>query len=75
MLSVVPEEGYQPLSSSEDFWTIALGSRLRWTIDQMPPQSAQIVRHETLTALQAQGVDKVATNVIYAVAHRNSTPA
>jgi hypothetical protein len=50
---VVAEEGHQALRAPEDFWTIALGSGLRWTIDQM-------------------GADRVETNVIYAVARRES---
>src|SRR5262249_24509567 len=37
---VIPEMGVQPLRSADDWWTIALGSGLRWTIDQMGPQAA-----------------------------------
>jgi ubiquinone/menaquinone biosynthesis C-methylase UbiE len=31
---VIAEELFQPLRSPDDWWTIALGSGLRWTIDQ-----------------------------------------
>ena len=34
-VDVEAETGHQALSTPEDFWTIALGSGLRWTIDQM----------------------------------------
>src|SRR5262249_31310622 len=70
-VDVVAEEGHQPLRSPEDFWTIALGSGLRWTIDQMGPEDAGAVKQEVLQALGVGGVDRVKTNVIYAVApHR-----
>lgn len=65
---VVPEEGQQALRSPVDFWTIALGSGLRWTIDQMGAEVADGVRQALLAALSAARVDRVATNVIYAVA-------
>ncbi len=41
---VVPEEGRQVLSSPEDWWTIAIGSGLRWTIDQLGKEAAARVR-------------------------------
>jgi ubiquinone/menaquinone biosynthesis C-methylase UbiE len=69
-VEIAAEEGYQVLSVPEDFWTIALGSGLRWTIDQMGATAALGVRNEVLTALAAQGVRRVGTNVIYAVAHK-----
>jgi hypothetical protein len=67
-VEVVAEEGYQKLRAPEDFWTIALGSGLRWTIDQMGPQVAQDVKRDVLDKLAARWVDRVATNVIYAIA-------
>ena len=67
---VIPEQGEQPLNSPGDFWTIALGSGLRWTIEQMGAELARKVREEIIAALAAKGVDRVATNVIYAVARR-----
>jgi ubiquinone/menaquinone biosynthesis C-methylase UbiE len=67
---VVPEEGEQPLRGPDDFWIIALGSGLRWTIEQMGADVAHKVREEIVGALAAKGVDRVSTNVIYAVARR-----
>jgi ubiquinone/menaquinone biosynthesis C-methylase UbiE len=69
-VEVVPEAGEQTLRTPEDFWTIALGSGLRWTIDQMGPETALAVKQDVLGTLAARGVDRVATNVIYAVAGR-----
>jgi len=69
---VAPEEGWQNLEGPEDFWTIALGSGLRWTIDQMGAAVAADVKQEIVAALAAKRVARVATNVIYAVAQRMS---
>lgn len=67
-VDVVAEDGYQTLRTPEDFWTIALGSGLRWTIDQMGAEVASGVRQDVLDRLADGGVDRVETNVIYAVA-------
>lgn len=71
-VEVVAEEGYQALRAPEDFWTIARGSGLRWTIDQMGAEAALGVKQEILNALAAKGVDRVGTNVIYAIARKGS---
>jgi len=67
-VDVVVEDAWQELRAPEDFWTIAMGSGLRWTIDQMGPEAAGAVRREVLDALAAQDVRRVAVNVIHAVA-------
>jgi ubiquinone/menaquinone biosynthesis C-methylase UbiE len=74
-VEVAAEEGYQVLRAPEDFWTIALGSGLRWTIDQMGAEAALGVKQEILNALAAKGVNRVGTNVIYAVARQGSGSA
>lgn len=43
-VEVAAEDGYQALRTPEDFWTIALGRGLRWTIDQMGAELALEVR-------------------------------
>ena len=63
--------GQQSLSSAEDFWTVAMGSGLRWTIDQLGEEAALEVRQEVLARLADAGVDRIATNVIYAAANRS----
>jgi ubiquinone/menaquinone biosynthesis C-methylase UbiE len=67
---VASEDGHQPLRRPEDFWTIALGSGLRWTIDQMGEAQAHGLKRELLGALAERGVDRVGTNVIYATARK-----
>ena len=53
-IEVAAEDGYQALRTPEDFWTIALGSGLRWTIDQMGVELAREVKHEILDRLADQ---------------------
>ncbi len=69
-VDVAPEDGYQPLDTPEDFWTIALGSGLRWTIDQLGPHGAEQVKEAVVKWLAEHKVDRLETNVIYAVATR-----
>ena len=69
-VDVIAEDGHQTLRTVEDFWTIVLGSGLRWTIDQMDPDLARAVKQEVLQRLSALGVDRVETNVIYAVVRK-----
>ncbi|HUL74359.1 MAG TPA: class I SAM-dependent methyltransferase [Vicinamibacterales bacterium] len=74
-VEVVPEAGHQPLRTPEDFWTVALGSGLRWAIDQLGPEAAVGVKRTVLDQLAAARVDRIATNVIYAAARRPADPA
>ncbi len=67
---VVPEGGKQAMKSPEDWWTIALGSGLRWTIDKMGSEVARRVRESNLRWIKENGVDFIETNVIYAVADK-----
>ncbi|BFU92447.1 MAG: hypothetical protein NTAFB01_36340 [Nitrospira sp.] len=71
-IEIDAEDGYQALRTPEDFWTIALGSGLRWTIDQMGAEPAREMKQELLDRLSASGVVRIETNVIYAVAEKQS---
>ena len=64
---VIPEESVQPLRSADDWWTIALGSGLRWTIDQMGPEAATRVKQDNVNWLTENKIDRVETNAIYAI--------
>ena len=64
------EDSYQTLRTPDDFWTIALGSGLRWTIDQMGPELAREVKEELLDRISASGIVRIETNAIYAVAEK-----
>jgi len=72
---VVPEAGWQALASGEDFWTIALGTGLRWTIDKLGVDAAERVKHAVLSRISAADVRAIETNVIYAVAARPASVA
>jgi ubiquinone/menaquinone biosynthesis C-methylase UbiE len=67
-VEVVPEAGTQPLRSPEDWWTIVIGSGLRWTVEQLGPELAAQVRADNLKWAEDNKVKAVATNVMYAVA-------
>lgn len=69
---VAAEGGYQMLRSPEDWWIIALGSGLRWVIEQMGPQAAAQVKAENINWLTENKVDCLETNAIYAIGHKSS---
>src|SRR5215813_2281559 len=69
---VIPEMGVQPLRSADDWWTIALGSGLRWTIDQMDPQAATRVKADNVGWLTENKIYRVETNAIYAIGTQRS---
>ncbi len=73
-VDVAAEECYQVLRTPEDFWTIALGNGLRWTIDQMGTTLVREVKHEVLDRLAAKWAKRIETNVIYAIAAKPSGP-
>jgi ubiquinone/menaquinone biosynthesis C-methylase UbiE len=66
-VEVIPEEGVQMLRSADDWWTIALGSGLRWTIDQMGLETAARVKIDNVSWLKENRVDRLETNAIYAI--------
>ena len=67
---VVFESGSQLLRSAADWWTIALGSGLRWTIEQMGPTVSARVRTDVLHWLRETNVSAIETNAIYATARK-----
>jgi SAM-dependent methyltransferase len=67
-VDVVAEDGRQRLSTPEDWWTIVLGSGLRWTVEQLGAEGAGRVRSDNLAWARDHAVDAVETNVIYALA-------
>jgi ubiquinone/menaquinone biosynthesis C-methylase UbiE len=68
---VVAESGTQPLSSPEDFWTIAMGSGFRGTIEQFDPDSREHVRRAILDYISHNNVRSVETNAVYAVVRKS----
>ncbi len=67
---VVAEPGAQQLASSDDFWSIALGSGYRGTIEQLDREAAERVRNATLARLAALDVRSVETNAVFAIARK-----
>lgn len=67
-VEIVAESGKQQLSTPDDWWTIVLGSGLRWTVEQLGAAAADRVRDHNLSWARSNSVKLVETNVIYAVA-------
>jgi len=67
---ITPEMRQQPLLSTEDWWTVVLGSGYRWTVEQMSDQERTRVRNANLKTLQERGTISIETNVIYAVVQK-----
>jgi ubiquinone/menaquinone biosynthesis C-methylase UbiE len=65
---IIPEKGSQTLQSPDDWWTIVLGQRCRWTVEQMSVQEVEQVRADNLKWCADNAITSVQTNVIYAVA-------
>lgn len=65
---VVAKSGAQRLVSPEDWWTIVLGSGLRWTVEQLGPEAAERVKRHNPAWARTNAIDAVETNAIYAVA-------
>ncbi len=68
---VLAEADAQPLSSPEDFWTIALGSGYRGTIEQLDQEARERVRQATLDYISEHNVQSVETNAVYAIARKS----
>jgi ubiquinone/menaquinone biosynthesis C-methylase UbiE len=69
---VTAEDGFQPLRSAQDWWTIVLGSGLRWAVEQMGPAAAARVRSDNVSWLRENKIHRVETNAIYAVGTKRS---
>src|SRR5262249_47963318 len=69
---IIAEDGLQPLRSAEDWWIIALGSGLRWTIEQMGPDAAARGRADNVQWLRGNEIKGVETNAIYAIGNKPS---
>jgi ubiquinone/menaquinone biosynthesis C-methylase UbiE len=67
---VAAENGMQELRSAEDWWIVALGSGLRWAIEQMGPEAAGRIKADNVNWLNANKIDRLETNAIYAIAQK-----
>jgi ubiquinone/menaquinone biosynthesis C-methylase UbiE len=71
-IDVEAEDGFQALRTAEDWWTIALGSGLRWAIDQMGLQTAARMQADNVNWLRENKIDRLETNAIYAIGHKSA---
>jgi ubiquinone/menaquinone biosynthesis C-methylase UbiE len=71
-IDVIGEDGSQALRTPEDWWTIALGSGLRWAIDQMVPKTAARMQADNVNWLRENKIGRLETNAIYAVGHKGA---
>jgi ubiquinone/menaquinone biosynthesis C-methylase UbiE len=69
-IEVAAEDGSQTLRSPEDWWIIALGSGLRWAIEQMGPKTAARIKTDNLNWLTENKIDRLETNAICAIARK-----
>ena len=68
---VVAEAGSQPLNAPNDFWTIALGSGYRATIERLDLGARDRVRLATLDYLSRNNVRSVEANALYAISRKS----
>ena len=70
-IKVEVENSLQKLENPEDWWKIAMGSGLRWSIEQMKSDEAQYIREANLEWIRDRQIDTIETTVIYAVAQKS----
>jgi ubiquinone/menaquinone biosynthesis C-methylase UbiE len=69
-IEVIAEIDSHPLSSPEDWWTMAMGGGLRGTIDQLKPVAKEQVRAINLKFLETNRIQELYSDVLYAIAQR-----
>ena len=67
---VVAVPGWHPIATPDDWWSVALGSGLRATLDALDDGDRERVRRATTAFVAEQGVADVEVNVIYATARK-----
>lgn len=65
---VEAEDNLIPIPSPDDWWKMALGSGLRWAIDQLDPESVERVRRTTVDWVRRNRIDAIEWNLIYSAA-------
>lgn len=73
VLKVVPEFDRWPLRGPHDWWTIVMGSGLRWTMEQLPPDARSRIRERNLAYVRDHRIDWLSCNVLYATATKPAT--
>lgn len=70
-IEVLEEHATQPLKAPDDWWTVALGSGLRWAIDQLDPPTIQKIRQANIQFVNTNNIKAIETNAIYSIATKN----
>ena len=65
---VIQEIGTHKLAKPEDWWTIVMGGGYRGTIEQLDSLTKQLVRQKNLEFLQAEKINSLDVEVLYAIA-------
>jgi len=71
--TIVPENRLHFVNSAEDWWTIALGSGYRGTIEQLTLAERQKVQEANLAFIRDEKISAIETNVLYALATKPQT--
>ena len=64
-MTVTPEFERWPLLAPRDWWSIVMGSGLRWAVDQLTEDAAERVRQTCLEYAGRHQVDWISCNVLY----------
>lgn len=68
--NVFAEDATHSLSDPEDWWTLAMGSGYRGTLDQLNEEQLRRVKQSNLHHLASQSVTEISANVLYAVVEK-----
>ena len=68
--TITREDRLHPIKSTEDWWTIVLGSGYRGTVEQLNPVEREKVKEANLAFIRDEKISAVETNVLYAIATR-----
>lgn len=68
---IIAEPGTHALASPQDWWTMTMGSGYRGTLAQLDRATLENVRAENLRLLAEGRVNRLETDVIYAVARKD----
>jgi len=64
-IEIVGEQGMHELRDPEEFWTIVLGSGMRASLDLLPPDARERVRHRVLEFIEAKGITQLPIDAYY----------
>jgi ubiquinone/menaquinone biosynthesis C-methylase UbiE len=64
------EQAWQELRQPSDWWSIVLGTGYRGTIEKLSDAERRRVEEENLSLIEARGVTRVRTDVLYGAARR-----